>query len=116
MLQQTIILKRSKSRTLCDFCKQEKETVCHLFYECRFAVGFWKDFERYWEQKTAEPLRLIRKEIILGIPNLKADLLNYCILLAKKFILNSKLNNIYPTFKHFHNALVEAYNIEKNIK
>ena len=87
-----------KDNDLCDFCKIEKEDVYHLFYECNVVRKFWREFECYWNIKTGHPLKLSLKEIILGKTDLQGDLLNYCILVAKQYILTSKSNYAPPPF------------------
>ena len=102
-----------KDNDLCDFCKIEKEDVYHLFYECNVVRKFWREFECYWNIKTGHPFKLSLKEIILGKTDLQGDLLNYCILVAKQYILTSKSNYASPSFNLFRNVLVNKYNLEK---
>ena len=84
-----------------------------MFFECESLKVFWNSFESYWDEKTGEHVKLSLKEVILGKTDLKGNLFNFLILLAKHFIFNSKMKGCIPTFMTFHKILLEKYDLEK---
>ena len=48
----------------CSFCKSEPETLNHVFFNCRHARHFWKEFERYYYSLTREFVHLTLKDVI----------------------------------------------------
>jgi len=92
-------IKISDSET-CSFCKSDTDTIQHFFLLCHNVNCFWVSFNNWWLRLTeqnliniAEPQKL-QQSILLGFPDHseKIEVLNYCILLAKHFIYNRKMN------------------------
>ena len=48
----------------CSFCKSEPESLNHVFFNCRHARHFWKEFERYYYSLTREFVHLTLKDVI----------------------------------------------------
>ena len=101
-----------KECDLCDFCKEETESVYHLFYECGVVSRFWNLFETYWAEKTKTKITLTLQDVVLGNARF-SDSLNYCILLAKQFIFNAKYNNFDPRFEKFKSILKKRHEVER---
>ena len=106
----------------CPFCN-EYDTIEHYFFECKKLTMFWKKFGTWWNVKSLCSFNLGKLDIVFGIMNENNDCilsaLNYCILYAKKFIHNCKLNN-QPFFmnnficKLKRRLIIEEYIAEVN--
>ena len=74
----------------CTFCNASPETRDHLFYFSKYAKEFWEQFEEFWMSITKQNVSLSLKDIIVGVIETNASLLNYLIVLGKSFIWNSR--------------------------
>ena len=79
-----------KDSKLCTFCKNQDETIGHLFYECPITSGFWNQFfdclKTYYDN-----IVLDKKSILLGFPE-ESLLFNLLVIIAKNYIFKCKLN------------------------
>ena len=75
----------------CTFCKQETETIDHLFWECSISLEFWKSVEEYLKKLCVHCSRLVfKKELILfGISEMTITdkAIDFIILLGKYFFV-----------------------------
>lgn len=95
----------------CTFCNQEEETVCHLFYECRYSQDFWKDVRNWINLKLSIP-PLEVSHILLYMDNLASSssmVLNIVLLLAKYHIHCCKWRGNTPSFPCFLNEFKMYY-------
>ena len=83
---------------LCTFCNASPETRDHLFYLCKYAKEFWEHFEEFWMSIMKQNVILSLEDIIVGVTETNASLLNYLIVLGKYFIWNSRKQNNFPKF------------------
>ena len=67
----------------CTFCNASPETREHLFYLCKYAKEFWEQFEEFWMSITKQNVSLSLKDIIVGVIETNASLLNYLIVFWK---------------------------------
>lgn len=76
---------------LCKKCNTD-DTVMHYFIECDKLQNFWASFANWWCRLTASDINLTETIIIFGttMPSRKLELLNFCLILAKKYISDSK--------------------------
>ena len=95
------------------FCNVSPETRDHLFYLCKYAKEFWEQFEEFWMSITKQNVSLSLKDIIVGVIETNASLLNYLIVLGKYFIWNSRKQNNFPNFYLF-TSLIKT-NLKQNI-
>ena len=99
----------------CSFCKSEPETLNHVFFNCRHARHFWKEFERYYYLLTRKLVHLTLKDVIIGIINVQCPLLNYLILIAKFYIWGCRRNQAFPSITAFKPKLKMKYETENFI-
>ena len=98
----------------CTFCKNEIETLKHLFYECRVVANFWQIFHLWWERCTSENFSLTFKDIIIGYRfHNPPILLNLCILYAKFFIYTCRVQGRHPAFSNYLLYLSVQFDIER---
>ena len=73
----------------CSFCN-ENESLEHYFYSCPYVKRFWKSFMNWWKTIYDCYIQLNVLDILFGIVNENNDnmigCLNFCILLAKRYI------------------------------
>lgn len=71
----------------CSFCKQEPETLEHLFATCRHIQKFWKDLLGWYQQFSKEIITINQRTIMLGWRTVDPPVLeNYILLTAKSFV------------------------------
>ncbi|XP_077863933.1 uncharacterized protein LOC144348547 [Saccoglossus kowalevskii] len=96
---------------LCTFCQKEDETLVHLFCECSYVKFFWENFFMLWGNKLKMQHRPKQWQIILGDPEVSC-LVNFLILLGKRFVYISKCKQNKPDFIDFKRYVQSIQNIE----
>ena len=73
---------------ICPLCKNERQTLYHLFVLCTEVHSFWNTFQDWWLQKTNVKLSLNQSNILYGFFENSSywQALNYSILIAKYHI------------------------------
>ena len=75
----------------CTFCKEVKETVKHIFWECPDIVKYWADMADYVREQFGTEVVLTWSKIMLdNIMNPVIDCINCVILVAKQIIFRSQ--------------------------
>ena len=80
--------------SICTFCNEETEDICHVFWECMFTQHLWQKVYKYIF-KTKEPVKL---SVYLRVDDVKERLI---IFKFKKCIYLSQLECIIPTYDRF---------------
>ena len=105
---------------MCTFCKASEKTIVHLFYECEHTKQFLLSLKEFIENKCSHisELNCSKHDILFGITNtVKVDtILNFIILIAKRYIYTSRYKNLPLNITNFKNNLKFYYNIEKNVQ
>ena len=100
----------------CSHCN-DIETIEHYFFLCDKVQIFWKSFYNWWKNIYNVTIKLGQLDIIFGIINENKDdmlhVLNFCILLAKKYIYDCKLNNKQIVLLDFIAKIKKRLEIEK---
>ena len=99
----------------CSFCKNEPETLEHLFIHCPIIQIFWVQFEQMLNNfdatfKNYEPYHLLLSNI--KTPEIIIDLLY---LLAKQYIYTCRVNDNAPHIQCFMQIIKKYRTIEENI-
>ena len=87
----------------CLLCKTEKQSLAHMFYNCRESSLFWKQFTQWWIEKFLEK-RILSEDVILFSWHQKANnngVLNYILLIAKFHIFATSICNDRLSFERF---------------
>jgi hypothetical protein len=88
-----------KQSSKCEYCEEE-DSINHFFLLCLNANNFWVSFNQWWNNLTQNNLIELTQNsniqdcILLGFPkdNSESSVLNYCSIVAKNYIYNSKMN------------------------
>ena len=86
-----------KTNPQCKYCSDnEDDTIEHYFFQCTDVLIFWNSFCRWWKDIHDFSFALKEQDIIFGVENENCvkciDVLNFCILLGKYYIYNTKRN------------------------
>ena len=91
--------------SLCNFCNEEIDYLEHFFYSCKDTNHFWNKMEQWWQVKFKTSIKLDKKLVLFGMPNLLNDhminIFNLCILWAKWYISISKNGEGVLSLKDF---------------
>uniref|UniRef100_A0A8C6KMK1 Reverse transcriptase zinc-binding domain-containing protein n=1 Tax=Nothobranchius furzeri TaxID=105023 RepID=A0A8C6KMK1_NOTFU len=64
----TYLVKRKKNiDTLCTFCGNAEETICHLFWDCTYTHVFWIDLNNFINTKINPSCKLKFHHILFGL-------------------------------------------------
>ena len=76
----------------CTFCNID-DNLIHYFAVCKRVQTFWISFEKWWIKIYGDLGKLDIKTVIFGAPSwsYKADVFNYCLILAKLYVHKSKI-------------------------
>ena len=101
----------------CTFCKNEIESLEHLFYNCEITRSFWVAL-RSWLMEcniNLEPLSFFN--VLFGIFNAGEDFVtvNRLILVAKFYIYRCKFNGVKPAMRVLKTKIGAILNIESRI-
>ena len=92
----------------------------HLFWHCVAVQEFWTNLAQYINAKCihVHNFHFTKDLVLFGICNqIKTDeILDLIILLAKRYIYNSKVNKILPSFTPFKYILYNRFCIEKKFE
>ena len=75
---------------ICDFCDQQEQTPCHLFYECRLVKEFWASVQSWLTTECGINCAFCPKTVLFGVLE-KDNFLNTVICYAKLHIMNCKV-------------------------
>ena len=102
---------------VCDFCKEEKDSIEHLFWTCGYVGRFWQDLENLIREKctTAANITFTKNLVLFGTDNnFRTDyIFDFIILSAKLFIYKCKFDNTAPSILSFRNQLKQKYKVEE---
>jgi len=90
----------------CIFCNSHPDTIEHFFLLCNNVNHFWVSFNNWWKGLTNQNLieinipSKLQQNILFGFPDHTdtTSVLNYCILQAKSYIYNKKINKLNDMF------------------
>jgi len=80
---------------LCNRCHTD-DTIEHYFYHCTEVFLFWKSFTKWWLSGYSYSIQLSIVDVLFGLHEVDIPdiaVLNYCILVAKRFIFCQKLKD-----------------------
>ena len=96
----------------CTFCKENPESLIHLFCDCRIIKHFWNECSDWLRNILTFTTTLTNHTIIFGIHSEKS-LINHIILICKKYIYNCKYFETIPNFQIAIQKIIQIRNIEK---
>ena len=95
---------------LCSFCKDEAETVEHLFVDCDIAKQFWIHFKNFVIQFN---VNYTAKEILLGNVNTSTVIVDLLYLIAKQYLYHCRLSQRKPNFDNYLQSVWNYKRIEE---
>ena len=103
----------------CNNCKND-DTIEHFFLHCPYIAPFWKRFQQWWNRIAENKLRLetlTEKEILFGFQsqNKCGIIFNHVLLLAKKYIHDTKMSDGNICFYIFLVVLKQQFSYEMEI-
>ena len=115
-LNEKFFLFKKAETKLCPFCKNDNETLVHVFANCVVTVNLWSNIKGYFNDNLNIPLLTPQSAIFgfLEVDNNIFYILNHILLLFKHFIYISRDSNKLPFLKFARN-LRKVYEIEKKI-
>ena len=99
----------------CSFCKIEDESMKHLMWSCKIISELWKDFLN-WLRELNIIVNINYWNVCFGIYDREYhNFLNMVILLMKRFIYKSRVQEKEPRFDDFKNWVSFIETVEKHI-
>ena len=103
----------------CSNCKND-DTIEHFFLLCPYIAPFWKRFKKWWNRTAGIKLRLetlTENEILFGFQsqNKYGITFNHVLLLAKKYIHDTKMSDGNICFYTFLGILKQQISYEMEI-
>ena len=97
----------------CTFCKNEPETLIHLFLQCPFTNQCWQNILNWI--KTYPNCKNVKfcEIMLLGLANCEIKILNLMLLIARYCIFLSKLRIEYPTLAIYKEKVKFFHLLEK---
>ena len=97
----------------CTFCRTERETLTHLFFDCDHIKSFWVEVFNHISNTCNIQLQPWKKaEVIFGNFTLDESI-NKIIMKGKQHIYYCRMKNMRPEIANFKKYLCTSYNIEK---
>ena len=94
----SLFLMGIKDSDSCTFCNDHRETILHLLVECHMVDQFWKHLIN-WLNLINIKIRLSPDNIIFGLHH-SSTVLNYILLIAKKYIYVTRCYGKIPLFQN----------------
>ena len=99
-------------RPSCSLWHKEQETFTHLFLECSYSSNLWRDLQKSLSPKLGLP-NLYLKKLTVGFMKNKSTqiIVNHILLLFKRYIYVSKLENKsvhFVGFRFFTKTIMEV--------
>ena len=97
---------------LCEYCRQNPETIHHLFVHCNTVIIFWRELEAWLINNFNLRISLNDKNILFSYEQ-KHKLINYILLLAKYYVYSNKFSGRRLNIESFKSILHRKYKSEK---
>ena len=97
---------------LCQYCRQNSETILHLFVQCNNVKRFWRDLDEWLSNNFGLRLTLTDKNILFSYEQ-KNKLINYVCVLAKYYVYSNKFSGRGLNVEVFKSILKKKYQSEK---
>ena len=95
----------------CTFCRLEKETIKHMFWDCESVSYFWDGLQFLLRENCGlENITVSATDVIFGNPNFE-NLLNEILLLGKRFVYRMKIEKKRPSLISFQKYFVFSISV-----
>ena len=106
----------TENNITCSFCRQDRDSINHIFWSCTYVRSFWEQFQTVLNAgcSNATSVTLNENIVLFGHDiHFKSDnIFDLIILQAKFFIYKCKINKTIPQlhlFKHYLKTNFEVY-------
>ena len=102
----------------CTFCREERETYSHLFFECQMVRQLWEkvaDYIRNTYPGKDVPELCIKKILLNKIVSQTKHVANFICLLTKQYIYKQRCFKQDLSFNHLQSIIGSTRNMEKYI-
>ena len=100
----------------CTFCKNEPESIEHLFWDCNFVQKFWKNVSEKFKPYFNFTSALNKKNVLLGVTHgVHKELINLIINLCKRYIYKTKFISTDLIVERVLCSIKSTFNMERNI-
>lgn len=102
---------------LCTFCKTERETSTHLFFECRHVFRLWKQIrEELLRQNSNLKLTISVRSIMFNeVHENHKHVANFVILITKHTIYKERCFGRIPTLRQVMVDIQKVYQVEEHL-
>lgn len=120
ILGTNVILKKMRitNSEQCTFCKQERDSIAHLFWHCSHVQTFWKELEKVINERCeiACNIKLNECLVLMGMDRgiSTDDVFDLIILLGKQYIYSCKMQKCCPNITTFMKRIVQRYKLEQH--
>jgi len=108
---------KKRDNSQCDWCKETKQDIVHLFWECKCITNLWNKLS-LWVSKHLDCDLKIEKELVfmydIEAGNL-TKIINLIVLTCCRYVYVQKCVNMIPTINGVINFILSVENIEKGI-
>ena len=109
-----------KDSDQCTFCQHEPESLIHLFWTCNHTRSFWINLSTWCSSSNIVTNDFIfTAAVALGlrpVPSNFRRLITVCLLIARYFIWQCRLNQNKPTLKGYLNLLKHYKEVDTRAK
>ena len=96
----------------CEYCRQNSETIIHLFVQCNQVKSFWRELDDWLSNNFGYRMSLNDKNILFSFGQ-KNKLINYLCVLAKYYVYSNKFSGRGLNLEAFMSILKRKYQSEK---
>ena len=100
-----------KEHNLCTFCTEHKESIIHLFCECKETKILWDFVKQKCEIAMLDPKKIIMNRITTPVNSVE----NMIVLITKHYIYRTKCKNEKPSKRALEQYIKEIEIIEETI-
>ena len=102
---------------LCNFCRQERDTIMHYMWECTMIQQFWKDFTKTFHDSctNSSRLKLTPGVILFGVDdNIKTDEgFDFILIHTKFFIHKCRINKTRPQIESWKREMNQLFTLDR---
>ena len=100
----------------CTFCKQEPDTLLHLYLNCSVTCEFWEDIKTWVKRKYYPKSIQISDFVLLGLEkSLLGEVIDPVLLVGRYYLYCGKYDMTCPTFASYKAKLESYCQIEREI-
>ena len=108
----------SKDNDICTFCKEETDTLLHLFWQCKVTSHFWGTFFQWLQSSSSiQKGNHLAMTTALGLKPVRSNTklqINFPCLISTHYIWTCNLRDEIPNLSQFLRLLKKTYEIETN--